>query len=111
MSSAEVRGMEQQIITLAVECLIDAGFRVGVRSSDGFDVIQGPTTDVAAIVDAARTMDEALLTAWQERSFKGSVLLVFGNDGHDVIADNSIALESVLKPASELADQLAESQH
>lgn len=108
MSSENMRSMEKRIVTLAVEGLVNEGYRVGIRSADGFDILQGPTTDVASIVARALKAGESMLTVWQERAFKGSVTLIFGRGGHEVIAANSAALASILKPARELAQQPAQ---
>lgn len=109
MTIEERINMERAIVRAAVEGLLAAGYRVGYhdgeemavpRSSDSLDEIMKElhSTDMAQL--SVRRGDEA-----------GSVLLVYGNDGYDVIADSSVGLEDALSTATALAEALEYKAH
>lgn len=110
MQVSERMDMERQISIKAAECLLAAGFSVAVF--DGEEVAQSPTRDMEAIKAALFSTDEDHLFAHNpDGSRFGWVRLIYGNDGWDVIADNTANLEEHLAGATELADQLEERYH
>lgn len=69
--------------------------------------------NLAAIMDGLMSTDEDTLAVYSrdgggDWKRTGSVLLIYGNDGHDVIADYSVVLGHLLEGANALADGLSE---
>ena len=107
--------IEKRIATAAVESFIAAGCAVSV--DDGEDVVLKKSVDVAAIIKAMFSTDEDRLIVWRCPTADGGayqrigwVMFTYGNDGWDVISDNTVNLEEMLKSATALADEL-EVQH
>jgi ribosomal protein L4 len=103
--------IERQIIRSAAIALICEGYEIAVH--DGERIAQPRTRKVGEIMQAIQTVDEESLLVYQCENQKldewkqvGFVLLVYGNDGWDVLADHSVHLEQILKPAFQHADKL-----
>lgn len=113
--------IERAIIRRAAMDLLAAGFTL--RIHDGEDWATERTTDLAIVMDALMSTDEDRLAVLApdtrpegERApsgcvRRGTILLVYGNDGYDVIADNSTTMEEHLEKASTLADALCDAMH
>jgi hypothetical protein len=98
--------IERRIVKTAVKALIEAGFTVSVN--DGEEIVLTDSIDAKAIEAAMFSTDQDQLHVTRTSDgLRGWVLLIYGNDGHDVIADNTVNIEDVLKPATELADKIA----
>lgn len=104
----ELRQMiERAIAREAIKGLLADDFKISVF--DGEETTLKDSTDAAAIEAAMFTTDEDQFhVTHQYVDEKGWVLFIYGNDGHDVIADHTTNLEMSLKGASELADKIAE---
>jgi hypothetical protein len=102
-------GIEQKIIRRAVTDILSNGYRVSVY--DGGEYTVNRSTDLNLILNATQTTDSDALVVWDRDQNIGTITLIYGNDGHDVIADYSNSLEEVLKGASLLADELADEDH
>jgi hypothetical protein len=101
--------MERAIIRTAAQSLIAAGFRL--RVWDGGDWGCELTDSLDTIMGAIMATDEESIRVYrlgvtEKWIIHGALVLVYGNDGYDVIADNSVNIEEHLKAASELADSL-----
>ncbi|HGC8067002.1 TPA: hypothetical protein ACI1IR_004362 [Yersinia enterocolitica] len=97
--------IERRIAKAAVKGLIEAGYTVSVF--DGEETTLTDSTDAKAIEAAMFTTDEDRLHVTRVTDGqKGWVLFIYGNDGYDVIADNTVNIEDALKAASDLGDQL-----
>lgn len=98
--------IERAIAREAIKGLLADDFKISVF--DGEQTTLKDSTDAAAIEAAMFTTDEdQLLASHQNVDEKGWVLFIYGNDGHDVIADHTTNLEMSLKGAAELADKIA----
>lgn len=102
-------GIEQKIIRRAVTDILGEGYKISVH--DGGEYTVNRSIDLNLILNATQTTDSDALVVWDEDQNIGTVTLIYGNDGHDVIADYSNSLEEVLKGASLLADELADEDH
>jgi hypothetical protein len=102
-------GIEQKIIRRAVIDILGEGYKISVH--DGGEYTVNRSIDLNLILNATQTTDSDALVVWDEDQNIGTVTLIYGNDGHDVIADYSVSLEEVLKGASLLADELADEDH
>lgn len=106
MSVEARQQIERRIAKAAVKAFIEAGFTVSVF--DGGETVLTDSIDAKAIEAAMFSTDEDQLHVTRTSDgLRGWVLFVYGNDGHDVIADNTVNIEDVLKPATELADKIA----
>jgi len=125
--STKVRRMERMIVTKLVEDALDLGYmvilhdgedKVAVAFMDGNttkgreveQIIRMKETEVAQIIRMFRATDEERLIFFKDGKRVGSLLLVYGNDGHDVIADHTSndEMDKIVSGASALADTLAE---
>lgn len=102
-------GIEQKIIGRAVADILNKGYRISLYDGGEFTVKR--STDLNLILNATQTTDADMLKVYDTDEYIGAIHLVYGNDGHDVIADYSLSLEEVLKGASLLADELADEDH
>jgi len=96
--------MEASIVLRLLETLIAAGYSVSVDDGDG-DAQSGTVEKLAGVIF---NVDTALVEVSKGRKWLGTVSLVLGNDGYDVIADYHTALEEAIKPANDYAERLAE---
>jgi len=96
--------MEATICRLLLNTLAAAGCSTGVDDGDG-DLQLG---DTSTLLRAIFGVDESTVEVYRDRSFIGTVSLVMGNDGYDVISDYSTSLEGIIKPANDYAERLAE---
>ena len=102
-------GIEQQIIRRAVIDILGEGYNISLYDGGEFTVKR--SIDLDLILNATQTTDGDMLKVYDGDELIGTVTLIYGNDGHDVIADYSLSLEEVLKGASLLADELADEDH
>ena len=102
-------GIEQQIIRRAVIDILGEGYNISLYDGGEFTVKR--SIDLDLILNATQTTDGDILKVYDGDELIGTVTLIYGNDGHDVIADYSLSLEEVLKGASLLADELADEDH
>ena len=95
--------MEATICRLLLTSIVADGCSVGVDDGDGVQL-----GDTSHLLSAIFGVEEAKLRVYRGRSFIGTVSLVRGNDGWDVISDYTTSLEAIVKPANDYADRLAE---
>lgn len=100
--------IEKQIVEKIITDALSAGFKLSVF--DGEQTAISKSTDKDKILAELFACDEEYLRFWKDGKLEGSVSLVYGNDGWDVICDHHVCLEDVLKGANALANQLEE-QH
>lgn len=97
--------IELAVVTAAVSEILANGFTIRVH--DGEDVSE-PLTEKAIILDRMFDVDDEWLLVYRDGKRFGQVYLVYGNDGYDVICDNSISLEPYLTEASALTNRYME---
>lgn len=95
--------IERAVVRRAVTDLIAAGYEL--RLHDGESWATGYTKDVGVIMGELMATDEETICARGERGI-GTVYLVYGNSGWEVIADHSVSLGEFLKGSNELADEI-----
>lgn len=96
--------MEVTICRLLLNSIVAAGCSAGVDDGDG-DLQLG---DTSKMLSAIFGVDEATVEVYRDRNFIGTVSLVMGNDGWDVVSDYTTSLEDIIKPANDYAERLAE---
>ena len=100
---------EDTIIRAVVKKLIKAGFTIAVHN--GEDLSLEHSTDLEAILGSLRaTGSDMLIADHTEQQSRGAVLLVYGNDPFEVIADYSLSIETHLQKALDIAREIEE-QH
>lgn len=98
--------IERRIVRRAVRTVIAAGYSVSVYDGEGYSVKRSrKVSEIMANIGATDTDQLRLRDA--EGNPAGMILCVYGNDGHDVIADYSASLEEILGPVNVYADTLA----
>lgn len=103
------QNIERQIVRAAIAGLLADNYLISVF--DGEDTVLTKSIDAAKIEAAMFSTDEDQLHVERSEGSgteKGWVLFIYGNDGWDVIVDNTINLKPSLIAATELADQIAE---
>ena len=73
------------------------------------EIVLKRSTNVERIVEAMFSTDEDYLYAYrpEETERAGYVHFVYGNEGWDVISDNSLSLEPALEAATALSESYA----
>lgn len=101
--------VERAIVRQAVKDLIAAGLVVSMWDGDS-PVVN--SNEVAVVMAEIGVSDEQEILVCDQMNGRfnliGSIILVYGNDGWDVIADNYVALEKHLQPAESLAEALCD---
>lgn len=104
--------VERAVVRHAANALLAAGYRL--RLHDGEDWATAMTSHISDVMREIGACDEESLYVWhpstepgKEGRPAGRLFLVYGNDGWDVIADHSVALEEVLKSTSDYAETLS----
>jgi hypothetical protein len=92
---------EKRIITQAAKSLIEAGF--SIRVYDGAEFVTEKTTDIKTVMAQVFATSGTCFYAFQDNAYVGRVWFIHGN-GCDVIADNSLSLDTVLQAAQDLAE-------
>ena len=111
MTLEQRQALEGQVMKSAISELIAAGFVLSVF--DGEEITVKKSTDESAIFAAMRTADIDTLYADRpngdgRENCRRFVQFVYGNDGWDVIADNSSSLEDYLSQTDALANRLGD---
>lgn len=98
---------EGKIAGKIVDAILAAGFTVGVN--DGEETVLRRSTDRNAAMQALFSTDEDYILAYNAAGKKiGSVFMVYGNDGYDVVNDYSTSMTDIMRPIEEYAERLEE---
>jgi len=96
---------EDRIIRAALDGVVAAGYQVAVWN--GEDWSSGPSADVDAFLGSLRATDADTLHLVRDGAATSSwVLLVYGNDPCEVMADWTVDIDELLLPAVTLADAI-----
>ena len=106
--------IEQEIARAAATGLIEAGYSISVFDSE--EIVLKRSTNVERIVEAMFSTDEAMFSTDEDYFYAyrpeeteraGYVHFVYGNEGWNVISDNSLSLEPALEAATALSESYA----
>ena len=99
--------IEQEIARAAATGLIEAGYSISVFDSE--EIVLKRSTNVERIVEAMFSTDEDYFYAYrpEETERAGYVHFVYGNEGWNVISDNSLSLEPALEAATAPSESYA----
>lgn len=101
--------VQEEIVRLAVTSLVAAGYTLTVDNGGDEDEITNSTDVEAVLAVMGATADETLYAQLEGKPTRFvSLIYGYGNAGWEVISDYTAALEEVLKPANELAQQYME---
>lgn len=108
-----VSRMEMMIVKTIIEDALDLGYNVILDDGegDGIEAVAGSPNgkdkEVAYLMNRVGVTDEQYLI-FRQRGRVGSVQLVFGNDGYDVVSDytDNDEVNVIIAGALELADKL-----
>ena len=106
-----IEDMENAIISTAIDAILSASCKISVFDGEEYPVKR--SSDKDEIVKALRSTGEDTLVIRDSDGVKiGVVYFIYGNDGHDVIADYTAlpVIEDMLKPATDLADKIMREQ-
>jgi hypothetical protein len=102
----EVQLLERQVITKFLTDAINQGYSVTVDNGED-DITLRQSTNIQDILKEMFSVDEEQLYLYKDGVKVGWVILVYGEDGWDVIADYSTNLESLMTETNQLIDHLA----
>lgn len=94
---------EKKIVKALVKCLLEKGYLLSVR--DDHTILKF-SNNAKLIYAATEDLEECVINVYSHEKHEGSIILVFGNNGWDVIANYSSCLEDDIKPTLELAKSL-----
>jgi hypothetical protein len=96
--------MERAIAGRFAQTVVDAGLKISVDNGEYISLDK--SDDVETIVADLMACDMDWLHVFDGQKRIGTLLLVYGNDGYDVICDYSVSLEAYVKDADRLAEEL-----
>ena len=96
-------GIEFEVARRLIETLNESGYSIAIEDHSSEE--STPATDIFETLRALFDTDEAYLTVKRGESEQSFILLVFGNDGYDLISDYGMSLESVLQPVFAWIDE------
>jgi hypothetical protein len=103
--------IEQKIAAEVVKGILAAGHTITIAYQDGNSDAIKQSTDADAILAEFHKCDEEYLLVHQAGSTRfehlGWVQFIYGNDGHDLIANNTVGIDHLLAGAQALADRIA----
>lgn len=92
--------VELKIVSKLIAVAKERGYILKVRD---YEEVGDTDYDVKT---ALFNLDEATVEVYDAAGSRlGTIFLVFGNDGYDLLADYNITLEEFLKPVSDLCDR------
>ncbi|MEH2517386.1 hypothetical protein V1279_002959 [Bradyrhizobium sp. AZCC 1610] len=100
----EVQEIERQIARRIIDDALAAGFAIDVY--DGGDFAIEKSTDADAIFSAMFSTDDDRLYMHKDGKQVGSVWLIYGESGWDVITDYSMSIDDLLQGALKLSEEL-----
>ena len=95
---------ERKIVKRLIDTALTAGCELCVY--DGGEYHPWTTSRAAVLRDIMNTDVDVLHIRRPGEANSAFVLLVYGNDGHDVIADYNVSLEGLLEPVNAYATTL-----
>jgi hypothetical protein len=105
---------ERKVVRRAVKTILAAGYVVSVYDGEAFAIRR--STSVNAIMAEVQACDEEWLhvSTWREGVDGaegkwvrvGTIYLVYGNSGPEVIADYNVSLETLLEPVMKYCETL-----
>lgn len=101
--------IERAIARLTIKTLLACDYRLSVDNGGDEDE-NPPSTDAAAVLADMYATDDELLKVWAPGAAKpfGWVRFVYGNAGHEVIADYTLNLDEALQPVNAYCNDIAE---
>lgn len=102
--------IEGRVARAIVDKALADNMRISVHDGEAYAIAQ--STDRAAIIDAMASTDmDKLVLRDMDSRYRGTIVLVYGNSGWDVISDHTVALTDWLSPIMELCDQIDKELH
>lgn len=103
--------IEQKIAAKVVEDILAAGNTITIAYQDGNSDTIKQSNDAAAILAELHQCDVEYLLVHAAGSHRfehlGWVEFIYGNDGHDLISNNTVGIDHLLAGAEALADRIA----
>jgi hypothetical protein len=107
--------IERKIAAKVVEDILAAGYSITIAYHDSNSNTIKQSTDAAAIVAELHQCDVEYLLVHEAGSNRfehlGWIEFIYGNDGHDLIANYTNNLEPLLAGAEALADRIANGEN
>ena len=100
--------VERKIVMALIDRALAEGYELAVDDGGHEPLLW--TTDRRTLIDNIMETDEDYLRFRKDGKIAGWVFLVYGNEGWDVICDNTVNLEEFLAPITKLAESLEPAQ-
>lgn len=103
-----IQDLEEKVMRQCIKDLLAAGLEVSVN--DGEETVLRRSSDAETIFSKMRTTEEDYLIVFKsgQKERYGAVYFVYGNDGHDVICDQSVHLEEILSGTATLVREMGD---
>ena len=98
--------VEYAVVSSLVDELLEQGCLISINDGDGIALRK--STNRNAILSSIMSVDEEHLIVYHQTGRLGSIFLVYGNDGWDVVNDYSTSLEPCIPQTLALIDKLGE---
>ena len=100
--------IEREISAMIVDNALERGYDISVFDGDQFEIHESSNKD--RILGAMFSTGTDNLLFYMNGKLHGSVTLIYGNDGTDVISDHTenATIENILTPAMEFAARMEE---
>lgn len=97
--------IEQQIVEHIINKAINAGYFISIYDGEGYAIKL--SNDPVAIINAMHLTDtDRVDIVTKSNKYVGYIILVYGNDGYDVIHDYSESLTDFMSPIETFAESL-----
>ena len=97
------QNIERRVIRALVKTALADGCSISVYDGEAYPLKK--STSLKDIMAAIMSTDEDHLNIWKDGKRIGSVFLVYGNDGYDVINDYSVSLEYLMPLVNAVAEK------
>lgn len=103
MNVQQRQAIEKRIAKAVINAALAAGYTVSVCDGEDFPIKR--SANAAAILASMFSTDGDALRLRKDGRYVGTVFLVYGNDGWDVIADHSLSLSELIDPITSKASE------
>ena len=96
--------IEKRMLTLMVDTALSMGYKMSV-DCEGEEMLE-ETGEKDLILEMCLDLDICHVYYHKDGAIVGWALLVFGNDGYDLISDHTVNLNEELQPCYNLSDKI-----
>lgn len=104
--------IEKKIAKAIIKTMRKAGYSISIFEGEDYSIRR--SKNKADILEAMFSTDEDRIDLYKKDALDGTVkrhgwiMMIYGNDGYDVVNDYTTNLEELMKPINKLCDELQE---